>query len=104
MSCAECCTGKCDRTKAIVCGCSLASAERARKAPARSTHSKRACCGASRETLALGGMVAPMADSAGSAELADFLARRARFDEDSWIVELDIAAPERFIAETIAAG
>ena len=40
--------------------------------------------------------------SAGSAEIADFLARRARFDPDSWAIELDIAAPERFIAETTA--
>jgi hypothetical protein len=43
-------------------------------------------------------------ESAGSAEIADFLARRARFDEDSWAIELDIAEPERFIAETTAAG
>ena len=39
-------------------------------------------------------------DSAGSAEIADFLAKRARFDEDLWAIELDIADPERFIAET----
>jgi hypothetical protein len=43
-------------------------------------------------------------DSAGSLEVADFLARRARFDEDSWAIELDIAEPERFIAETTAEG
>jgi hypothetical protein len=43
-------------------------------------------------------------DSASSAEIADFLARRARFDEDSWAIELDIAEPERFIAETTSAG
>ncbi len=43
-------------------------------------------------------------DSAGSAEIADFLARRARFDEDMWAVELDIADPERFIAETTSVG
>jgi hypothetical protein len=43
-------------------------------------------------------------DSAGSTEIADFLAKRARFDEDSWAVELDIADPERFIAETIGSG
>jgi hypothetical protein len=43
-------------------------------------------------------------DSAGSAEIADFLARRARFDEDLWAIELDIADPERFIAETTSAG
>jgi len=40
------------------------------------------------------------ADSASSAEIADFLAKRARFDEDLWAIELDIADPERFIAET----
>lgn len=44
------------------------------------------------------------ADSAGSAEIADFLARRARFDEDMWAIELDIADPERFIAETKLTG
>ena len=44
------------------------------------------------------------AESASSVEIADFLARRARFDEDSWAIELDIADPERFIAETIASG
>ena len=41
-------------------------------------------------------------ESAGSVEIADFLAKRARFDDDSWVIELDIAEPERFIAETIA--
>ena len=44
------------------------------------------------------------ADSASSAEIADFLARRARFDEDSWAIELDIADAERFIAETTSSG
>lgn len=44
------------------------------------------------------------AESAGSIELADFLARRARFDEDMWAIELDIADAERFIAETTLAG
>jgi hypothetical protein len=43
-------------------------------------------------------------ESASSIETADFLARRARFDGDSWLIELDIADPERFIAETTAAG
>lgn len=43
-------------------------------------------------------------DSAGSAEIGDFLASRTRFDEDLWAIELDIAEPERFIAETTAAG
>jgi hypothetical protein len=40
-------------------------------------------------------------ESAGSAEIADFLARRTRFDEDLWAIELDIADAERFIAETM---
>jgi hypothetical protein len=44
------------------------------------------------------------AESASSAEIDDFLARRARFDEDLWAIELDIADPERFIAETTSTG
>ena len=43
-------------------------------------------------------------ESASSIEIGDFLARRARFDEDLWAIELDIADPERFIAETTSAG
>jgi hypothetical protein len=43
-------------------------------------------------------------ESGSSDEIAGFLAKRARFDEDSWTVELDIAAAERFIAETTSAG
>jgi hypothetical protein len=43
-------------------------------------------------------------ESAGSIEIAEFLRKRARFDEDSWAIELDIAEPERFIAETTSAG
>jgi hypothetical protein len=43
-------------------------------------------------------------ESASSADLAEFLVKRARFDEDSWVIELDIADPERFIAETIPVG
>jgi hypothetical protein len=43
-------------------------------------------------------------DSASSAEIAEFVDRRQRFDEDLWAIELDIAAPERFIAETTALG
>jgi hypothetical protein len=39
-----------------------------------------------------------------SAEMADFLAQRTRFDADLWAIELDIAEPERFIAETTRAG
>ena len=44
------------------------------------------------------------AESSGSAGLADFLAKRTRFDEDLWAIELDIADPERFIAETTGEG
>ena len=44
------------------------------------------------------------AESASSADVAEFLARRARFDEDLWAIELDIAEPERFIAETTSSG
>jgi len=39
-------------------------------------------------------------ESASSIEIDEFLAKRTRFDEDSWVIELDIAEPERFIAET----
>ena len=43
-------------------------------------------------------------ESAGSVELRDFLAKRTRFDADLWAIELDIAEPERFIAETTLTG
>jgi len=43
-------------------------------------------------------------ESAGSPEISDFLARRTRFDEDSWAIELDVADAERFIAETKLTG
>jgi len=43
-------------------------------------------------------------ESASSMEIAEFLAKRARFDTDFWAIELDIADPERFIAETIVSG
>jgi hypothetical protein len=43
-------------------------------------------------------------ESSGSLEIADFLTRRARFDEDLWAIELDIADAERFIAETKLIG
>ena len=41
---------------------------------------------------------------AGSESPADFVARRERFDTDFWLIELDIAEPERFIAETTSLG
>ena len=44
------------------------------------------------------------AERAGSAELRDLIARRQQFDPDSWLIELDIADPERFIAETTGLG
>jgi hypothetical protein len=43
-------------------------------------------------------------DSTGSTGIDDFLARRARFDDDLWAIELDIADAERFIAETTSLG
>ena len=43
-------------------------------------------------------------ESASPPEVAEFLGKRTRFDTDSWIIELDIAEPERFIAETTASG
>jgi len=43
-------------------------------------------------------------DSDGSGDMVNFLARRARFDDDLWAIELDIADPERFIAETTSLG
>jgi hypothetical protein len=43
-------------------------------------------------------------ESSEIAKVAAFLQKRARFDPDSWAIELDIANPERFIAETTSAG
>ena len=43
-------------------------------------------------------------ESANPEEVAGFLAKRRRFDADSWLIELDIAEPERFIAETTGEG
>ena len=37
-------------------------------------------------------------------ELADWSQKRVRFDEDLWLIELDVPDPERFIAETTADG
>lgn len=42
--------------------------------------------------------------SKGSEELLHFLDQQARFDPDSWQIELDIAQAERFIAETTGSG
>ena len=35
---------------------------------------------------------------AGSESLGELVARRERFDTDFWLIELDVAEPERFIA------
>jgi hypothetical protein len=43
------------------------------------------------------------AESGSSEPIREFLTRRTRFDEDLWAIELDIADPERFIAETTSA-
>jgi hypothetical protein len=37
-------------------------------------------------------------------KVADFLTKRIGFDRDLWVIELDIAEPERFIAETTSAA
>jgi hypothetical protein len=44
------------------------------------------------------------AESAENAEVSLFLAKRERLDADLWAIELDIADPERFIAETTHLG
>ena len=58
--------------------------------------------------LAIGGAyewrAAGPGESAESAEVAAFLAKQRQFDPDLWVVELDIADPERFIAETTSLG
>ena len=43
-------------------------------------------------------------ESSSAADVAEFLQKRTRFDSDCWIIELDIARPERFIAETTSSG
>jgi hypothetical protein len=32
------------------------------------------------------------------AQIAEFVEKRQRFDSDTWLIELDVADPERFIA------
>ena len=44
------------------------------------------------------------AESASSKEVGDFLSKRQRVDADLWLIELDVAQPERFIAETTGKG
>jgi len=41
---------------------------------------------------------------AGSESVSELVARRERFDTDFWLIELDVAEPERFIAETTGLG
>lgn len=36
--------------------------------------------------------------------VAELIARKERFDRDFWLIELDVADPERFIAETTRSG
>ena len=36
--------------------------------------------------------------------LADWSQKRVRYDEDLWLIELDVPDPERFIAETTSQG
>lgn len=36
---------------------------------------------------------------ADSAEVRAFLQKAVRFDEDMWVIELDVADPERFVEE-----
>ena len=38
------------------------------------------------------------------ADWRDFLEKKRRFDPDFWLIELDVADAERFIAETTSAG
>jgi len=44
------------------------------------------------------------AAAADPAALAEWSQKRIRFDEDIWLIELDVPHPERFIAETTAEG
>ncbi|HET6942110.1 MAG TPA: DUF1491 family protein [Sphingomicrobium sp.] len=45
-----------------------------------------------------------MLKSGGSDSLNDLIAKKLQFDPDFWLIELDIADPERFIAETTRQG
>ena len=44
------------------------------------------------------------ADALSEQELSETIRRKLRIDGDSWLIELDIAEPERFIAETTSSG
>ena len=41
---------------------------------------------------------------AAAADVTGWCDKRRKFDRDSWLIELDIPLPERFIAETTAIG
>ena len=41
---------------------------------------------------------------AGTETVTDFVQKRVRFDSDSWLIELDVPAGQRFIAELGASG
>ena len=41
---------------------------------------------------------------AGAETIRDWSKKRRDFDPDSWLIELDVPQPERFIAETTAIG
>ena len=43
-------------------------------------------------------------ESASVPDVSGFLEKRRRFDPDLWLIDLDIALPERFIAETTGEG
>jgi len=44
------------------------------------------------------------ARAAAATEISAWCAQRHDFDRDSWLIELDIPHPERFIAETTSIG
>ena len=46
----------------------------------------------------------PPVESPGSGRIDQIVASRAQLDPDLWLIELDIAEPERFIAETTSLG
>jgi len=44
------------------------------------------------------------ASGAGTETIEEWSQKRASFDTDLWLIELDIPSPERFIAETTSEG
>jgi hypothetical protein len=49
-------------------------------------------------------VLAKKQDAEDTREFSEYLDRRAQQDPDSWIIELDVADAQRFIAETTATG